>query len=318
MILYRFVVKSCFTSLNQFYFKLKHKSWKSERDKFYVFFAIFFPLYFLSSKISLAQGELDLQPRLLYKNEKSGGIYLNSNGFGAGYRFGQRIDARLQNIYEIDFSIIKHPKEVKISNNFYSNRSFVFGKENAFMELRGMIGRQNEIFRKNDRGGIAVRFFYTGGPAVGLLKPVYYEVLYLTSDPHEFYLKTEKYSSSINHNVIYGRASFFKGVKEVSLVPGASVKTGFGFEYSKMDIVLHSIEAGVSMSAFVKKIPIMATERNDFLFLNLFISYRFGKYIDVSEAALARRSSEAEKQDRKIRRGSIRQQKKMDKEENYY
>jgi hypothetical protein len=143
-------------------------------------------------------------------------------------------------------------------------------------------------------------------------------VLYATANPYDFYLKTEKYNISIHQSNIYGRASIFKGLKEISVVPGASVKTGFGFEYSRLDIVLHSIEAGMSLDVFTKKIPIMANERNNFLFLNLFVSYRFGKYIDISEAALARRSGEAEKQDRKISRKSIRQQKKMDKEENYF
>lgn len=304
-----------FSSIHLTYFQCEHKNRVSDCFMF-SFFLI--ALSFLTSNPLFSQGELDLQPRLLYKNEKSGSIYLNSNGFGAGYRYGQRIDARKMNIYDVDFMIVKHPKEVRISNNIYSNRSFIFGKENAFLELRGMAGKQKEIFRKNDRGGIAVRLFYTGGPAIGLIKPVYYEVLYATSDPYDFYLKTEKYDVSIHQSNIYGRASVFKGVKEISLAPGVAVKTGFGFEYSRQDIILHAIEAGASLSVFTKKIPIMAFERNDFFFLNIFVSYRFGRYIDISEAALARRSSEADKQDRKIMRQSNRKQRKMDKEENYF
>jgi len=279
-----------------------------------------FSVFLLLSNLSLlySQGELDLQPRLLYRNEQSAGVYLNSNGLGAGFRYGQRINARSQYLYEIELLNIKHPKEIRISNNIYSNRSFVFGKENGFIELRGMYGKQNELFRKNDRGGVSVRYFYSGGPAIGFIKPIYYEVLYASANPYEFYLQTEKFSVSTHQSNIYGRASVFKGVKEISIAPGVSVKTGFSFEYSRLDIVLHSLEAGVSLDVFTKKIPIMANERNDFYFLNLFVSYRFGKYIDISEAALARRSSEAEKQDRKIRRKSIKEQKKMEEEENYY
>jgi len=268
--------------------------------------------------ILFSQGELDIQPKILYKNEKSGGIYLNSNGLGAGLRYGQRINARNQILYETDLLFIKHPKEIRISNNIYSNRSFVFGKENTFFELRGMYGRQNEIFRKNDRGGVSVRYFFTGGPSIGFIKPIYYEVLYATSNPYNFDLKTEKFNTTIHQSNIYGRASFLKGVKEISIVPGVTAKAGFAFEYSRLDIILHSIEAGISADIFMKEIPIMATERNNLIFVNLFVSYRFGKYIDISEAALARRSSDAEKQDRKISRQSIRQQKKMEKEENYY
>ena len=265
-----------------------------------------------------SQGELDMQPRLLYKNEKSGAVYLNSTGLGAGFRYGQRINARSQYIYEADLLIINHPKEIKISNNIYSNRSFVFGKENSFIELRGMYGKQNEIFRKNDRGGVSVRYIFSVGPALGLIKPVYYEVLYATSNPFDFQLKTEKFNTTIHQSNIYGRASIFKGLNEVTLTPGASVKTGFSFEYSRLDIVLHSLEAGMSLDVFAKKIPIMANEKNDFLFLNLFVSYRFGQYIDVSEAALTRRSSEEARTDRRIRRQTIREQRRMEKEDNYF
>lgn len=301
-----------FSSFYQLFYKYRHKS---EVKRTLLFFII---LNFISISLSFSQGELDLQPRLLYKNERSGGVYLNSNGFGAGYRIGRRVNARIQNIYEIDLMNVKHPKEVKITNSYYSNRSFIFGKENTFLELCGMLGRQNEIFRKNDRGGIAVRFFYLGGPTLGLLKPIYYDVIYSTANPYDSYLKAEKYNTTIHQSNIYGKASILKGINEIRPVPGASVKTGFGFEYSKSDIVLHSFEAGFSFDAFARKIPIMANTNNNFLFFNMFISYRFGKYIDISEAAIARRSHEADRQDRKIRRESIRKKKKMDKEENYY
>ena len=181
-----------------------------------------------------SQGELDLQPRLLYKNEQSYGVYLNSNGLGAGYRYGQRISARKQYLYEADILGIKHPKEIKVSHSIYSNRSFVYGKMNSFVELRAMYGRQNELFRKNDRGGVSVRYFYSGGPALGFIKPIYYEVIY-PIDPTTFQLKTEKFPNSIHYGSnIYGKASSFKGMNEISVVPGVSAKTGFSFEYSAL------------------------------------------------------------------------------------
>ena len=260
-----------------------------------------------------SQGELDLQPRLIYRNERSGAIYLNSNGIGAGYRYGQRITARNQKLYEVDFLSVKHPKEIRISNSIDNSRSFVFGKENTFFELRGMYGKQNEIFRKNDRGGVSVRYFYTGGPAVGIIKPIYYEVLYSTGLPFDFYIQTEKYNASLHQSNIYGRSSFTKGLKEISLAPGASLKAGFSFEYSRQDIKLHSLDAGFTLDLFARKIPIMATTNNDFLFFNLFVSYRFGRSIDISEAAMA--ASSRKKEERQIRRKVIRDQKKQEKEE---
>jgi len=58
------------------------------------------------------------------------------------------------------------------------------------------------------------------------------------------------------------------------------VKGGFNFEYSKEEKLIHAVEAGISFSAFTKKIPIMATTDNKALYFSLFISYRFGVIID--------------------------------------
>lgn len=264
-----------------------------------------------------SQGEIDLQPRMLYRNEKSAAVYLNSYGIGAGFRFGQRVDARNQVIYEADFLAIKHPKEIKLSNNIYSNRGFVFGKKNSFFELRGMYGKQYEMFRKNDKGGISVRSYFSGGPAIGFIKPIYYEVLYSAGGPYEYYLKTEKFNTTIHQSNIYGRSSFFKGIKELSVVPGASVKAGLGFEYSRLDVTLHSLEAGVSLDVFTKKIPIMANGKDDFLFFNLFVSYRIGKYMDVSEAALAK-SGKFLREQKRLSRKISRDQKKQEKADETY
>ncbi len=278
---------------------------------------ILFLTLLITASPLFSQGELDLQPRMLYRNEKSAAVIFNSNGIGAGYRYGQRIDARNQVNYEVDFLIIKHPKEVKLSNNIYSSRGFVFGKENSFFALRGMYGKQYELYRKNDKGGISVRAFYSGGPAIGFVKPVYYDVLYSKGIPYEYYLKTEKFNTTIHQSNIYGRSSFLKGFKELSLIPGVSVKTGLGFEYSRLDITHHSLEAGVSLDIFAKKVPIMANEKNDFLFFNLFVSYRVGKYIDISEAARAKTGKFLREQKRLSRKIS-REQKKQEKTEETY
>ena len=54
------------------------------------------------------------------------------------------------------------------------------------------------------------------------------------------------------------------------------------FEYSRSTNCLHALEAGVVADIYPKKIPIMATEKNDFIFVGMFVSYRFGKIFDAS------------------------------------
>jgi hypothetical protein len=230
----------------------------------------------------LAQGDLSENPRIFYRNEESLGFLLNSNGWGISGRYAKRINARKKTIYEIDLANIKHPKEVKISNSYYNNRNFVYGKENLFLNLRGGWGKQKEIFRKVDRGGISIRRYFTVGPTVGILKPIYYEVFKAGGTGNvDYYLTEEKFSSSTHQDNIYGRASFFKGFNEISAMPGAYGRFGISFEYSSSDVTVHALETALSLDLFPKRMEIMATEKNAFYFLSLSVSYRFGKVIDA-------------------------------------
>ena len=235
---------------------------------------------------AFAQGEILEQPRIFYRNERSVGAMMNSNGFGAGFRYASRINARNKTIYELGFSSIKHPKEVKINNNYsYSSKSFVFGKMNSFISLESGWGKQREIFRKVDRGGISIRRYFSFGPALGILKPIYYEVVQIPSGGTEQpYISKERFSTATHYSNIYGKASFFKGISEISVVPGATGRVGVSFEYSTSDITIHAIETGVSLDIFPKRIEIMATdiEKNNFFFFTLFVSYRFGRVVDAS------------------------------------
>ena len=238
-------------------------------------------LFHLIGGVLFAQGELRQQDRIFYRNEKSFGVSLNSNGIGLSGRYAKRINARKKTLWEIDGANIKHPKEVRISNSYYNNRSFVFGKTNLFLNLRGGWGKQHEMFRKVDRGGISIRRYFTVGPTIGLLKPIYYEVFKAGGGINDYYISEEKFDPSIHQGYIYGRASFFKGIDETRITPGVYGRFGISFEYSKSDITIHAIETGVSLDLFPREMEIMATEKNNFFFFTLFVSYRFGKVVDA-------------------------------------
>lgn len=231
-----------------------------------------------------AQGEIDEQNKVFYRNERTLGLNLNTNGLGISYREGKRLDFLNKRIIDIDINIIKHPKEVKLSNPWVqAGGSFVFGKMNNLFSIRGSIGHQHEMFRKMDLGGVAIRYFYSGGPSLALAKPIYYNVLYYSPD-YSYEIKKEKFSNDI-HSVtdIYNKASFFKGVSETKVYPGLFIKGGFNFEYSQDDKLVHAIELGSSLEAYTNKLPIMATDDNRAVFLTLFVSYRIGIIIDPLE-----------------------------------
>ena len=227
-----------------------------------------------------SQGEIDEQQRIFYRNERTVGLLLNSNGFGLSYREGKRLDFSNKRIVDIDFDVIKDPREIKLVNPYViSGSSFVYGKLNNAFSIRGGIGHQHELFRKADLGGVAIRYFYSGGPVLVITKPIYYNVLY-PAIGGAYEIRQEKFTELVQPGDIYSRASFFKGINEIGLIPGLFAKGGFNFEYSKEDKVIHAIEVGASFQAFPKKIPIMANDNNRALFFTLFVSYRLGVVID--------------------------------------
>lgn len=222
-------------------------------------------------------------PKIFYRNEKTLGVQLNTNGWGFGYRFGDRINYFEKRNYEVDLSIIKHPKEVKSSSSFITSESFVFGKLNYIFDLRAGYGKQNEMFSKRDPGSIAIRYFYSFGPSVAILKPIYYKILYPVNDS-VYGVREEKFNADIHTSGdISGKASFFKGFDEITLVPGAYLKAGVNFEFSQAETLVHALEAGIMIQAYLNDLKIMAVENNQQFYFTLFVSYRFGKIVNAQE-----------------------------------
>ena len=245
-----------------------------------------------------AQGELDLQPRVYYRNEWSLAGMLNSNGFGANYRYGKRLTAANKQLYEVDFAYMKDPKEAKSNCVDNSGAKFVNGKKNLAFDFRFGYGKQHEMFRKHDLGGIAVRYFYNFGPSVVILKPIYYKVGEYIWDRYYWDVFPDPYKFDPEWDTggniyILGRSSFFKGFNELGVIPGAFAKFGFNFDFSRQDRVVHAIEAGIIAEGFIKKVEILdytcfhtgltKIAQSQQLFLTLFVSYRFGRIVDPYE-----------------------------------
>ena len=245
-----------------------------------------------------AQGEIDLQPKVFYRNEWSVALMFNSNGWGANYRYGKRIDAANKRLFEVDFAYMKDPKESK--SYAREGARYVEGKKNLAFNFRFGYGKQHEVFRKHDAGGVAIRYFYNFGPSVMLLKPIYYNIEEFVDlgggwGYYEQLPEPGKYNTGwMAHNLrIHSRASFFKGFESLSVLPGAFTKFGFNFEFGKQDRVIHALEAGVIAEGFIKKVEIMdfttpsggqtKVAKNQQLFLTIFVSYRFGRIVDPFE-----------------------------------
>jgi hypothetical protein len=251
--------------------------------------AIFF-IVFSVLRIACSQGEIDDEEKIFYRNERTFVVSLNTNGIDGGFRYAKRIDAFLKTIYEAEFAFVKDPKETKISSigsyYYYPNQTgnrYVYGKLNSLASLRGGIGLQKEIFRKQDKGGISIRYFYLIGPAIGFVKPYYYDFLtveYDNTGGQRVILTQVTFEEHMEILQIIDNSNFYVGLLETKIVPGLYGKFGFTFEFSKKDMTFNAFEIGVKAEAYIKKIPIMANDNNTWFFPAFYLSYRFGKVID--------------------------------------
>lgn len=244
-----------------------------------------FFLYFLLLTFSLqiySQGEINDEDQIFYRDEKSLGLMLTTKGIGLNLSYGKYINAYKKTLYQLDITEIKHPKEIKITFDqpFESSPSFVYGKLNRFFNIRTGIGLQKEIYRKIDKGGVSIRNYFTGGLNIGLEKPVYYIVLEYSSSQNQVQKKRKFNTAPDASNNIERYASFFDGFDELKVTPGAFAKYAFTFEYGKNDDIIHAIEGGGIIDIFPRPIHLMAHNNNDFIFISMYISYRFGKVVD--------------------------------------
>ncbi|NOZ46355.1 MAG: hypothetical protein GXO79_06195 [Chlorobi bacterium] len=233
----------------------------------------------LYSSALFSQGDIENR-ETMFIDSRTVGLHLSSNGYGGDFRYQKWLDSYKKRLYSIDIVTLKDPKEYKISNpRSIFQKQFIFGKMNSVFNLRAGLGMQKKLFSKMDKGGIEINYFYQFGPNIAFLKPIYYIVTNYSTQVSTY----EKFDPINVHSLydIDGKASFFKGINETTIRPGAFVKFGFNFEFSPNDKLVKYIEAGGTIDIFQKNIPIMAIEKTNFIFFSLFVYYRFGKNVNV-------------------------------------
>jgi hypothetical protein len=237
-----------------------------------------FLLLIISAGYLLGQSESNIDKKVLFKREQTGFIMIHSGGFGLGYRNGKSKTYFRKFIWEIDGLNIKHPKEFKISSYYENSKNFIYGKLNNFYLLRGGVGQQHVLNGKPYWGGVEVRVFYTGGLSLGFAKPQYMYIVKYDEATGTSYLNVERFDPDIHSTTdIYGRAPFFKGFDHIGLYPGIYLKSGISFEYGADDKFVKILECGAFVDAFYKNVPIMAKQKNQFLFVNVYIALHLGK-----------------------------------------
>lgn len=217
---------------------------------------------------------------VLYRNESTFGFYAHSaGGFGIAYRRGKHVTGKRKRMFEIEAQNFKHPKEVKTVNSYYENtKSFYYGKLNSFFIIRPGFGYQNVLYQKGDKKSVEIRAHAFAGLDITFAKPVYLEIIRPTSDPLRPVISTERYNPDEHFtNNIYGKAPFYVGMSKTTIHPGVYGKFALSFEYADRYNSIKAIETGVIVDAYPWVLPMMAFNKNQQVFVELYLKFMFGK-----------------------------------------
>lgn len=227
-----------------------------------------------------------------YERDFSIGGRLNTDGWSGFIEMGYRKSREKVNYFQFEFAEKKHPKEdkkpgafkgVDIGGFVYTEKPYIFGKQNNFYQAKLGLGQRRLIGGKGNKNGVEVTALYYGGISVGLLKPYYLNVQdQATGQSIEVkYGQDTAYDALfLNRTRIIGGAGFGKGWSEISIVPGLHAKTGLRFDWAKFNDIVSALEVGVNAEYYTKEVPIMILQENKQFFFNAYLSLQFGKRWD--------------------------------------
>lgn len=237
-------------------------------------------LFFLSLGLF---GQLDTEvdfKRTVYDRAYTGGVIFHSRGYALNGRYLKYLDGYNARGLEIDLVKLRHPKEVITSNDISNTaRGFVLGRINSFYALRAGYIHQHIMYDKTDKGSVSISWIASGGLSLGLLKPIYLQVVRYSDDGQEIGIFTERYEGEIPPANIYGEANFFVGLDNLSVQPGIYLKGGFDFDYQLLDKKITSVEVGAIYDYYVAEVPIFYEENADVNwsgFFQLYLAVNFG------------------------------------------
>ena len=194
---------------------------------------------------------------LVYHKQNAFGLQPRTDGYGIFYEIGRMKTPRFTNLYLIEFTEIKHPKEERTQSDGFFNNSYIYGKVNNFYQLKLGFGQQYILGQKGNKNGIAVMGIYQGGLSMGLLRPYYINITEPGVGQRDIKYQSAD-STLFLGSAVNGSSGLGKGWDELSLKPGAFVKTSLRFDFGRYNEMVQAVQIGISLEAFSDKIEIMA------------------------------------------------------------
>jgi hypothetical protein len=224
---------------------------------------------------------------LVYNKQNVFGLRVNTDGWSMFYEKGYLKSVKVTNLFSLELSEKKHPKEKKLSygvdNGAFIQFStpYVYGKQNIFYQVKPTFGQQRMIGGKANKNGVAVHAIYTGGISIGLERPYYLTVA--VSQNQSRNLKYSVADSTVflsPGNIIQG-TGFRYGWRDMKVVPGLHGKFALRFDYGRFNEVVSAIEVGVNAEIYSRDINQMVNVQGFIspsrTFFNSYVAILFGK-----------------------------------------
>jgi hypothetical protein len=215
---------------------------------------------------------------ILYKEGFAGGGGVHNTGWYIGTRYYRNFDGRTDWVFEFDFSRDKHPKDYKNARGSNPNaKPYAFGKLNDLFNIRLGAGRITTLYENSSKNGVAIRYVYTGGLTLGLLKPFYLDMIYGSPNDPNVGLKSEAATvDKYIYGQIYGASDFTNGLSEIKIRPGIYGKLGMQFNWESFDDDIRILEAGLTLDGYFQEIEMMALNPNPRFFVSFYVGLHFG------------------------------------------
>lgn len=238
-----------------------------------------FVLVLTSGSLSGQRAAEEESSGLLYRKEVSGGLMIQTRGWGLYGQYGVQKNYKYINLYSLRLGNIKHPKEVRsFTGTFLSDaKSYFYGKLNAVIVARPGFGGRYYLSEKLRQDPVGISFQWSVGPSLAFLKPVYLEIRQNPSSSGGEFVSERYDPESHPQQVIYGRDRWIKGINEVAIEPGAFASASFYFDISLENDKVLGLELGTYWDFYFNELPIMANTNNLRIYPTLFATIVFGQ-----------------------------------------
>ncbi|HEY1022510.1 MAG TPA: surface lipoprotein assembly modifier [Flavisolibacter sp.] len=214
---------------------------------------------------------------LSFSKHTAFGVQIRTNGYGVFLELGRSRSPRFTNLYLLEITEIKHPKEERVSNaNAFFSNSFIYGKINNFYQAKLGFGQQYVFGQKGNKNGVAVLAIVHAGLSLGFLKPYYLQVQEQSTGAQDIKYDSKDSLSFLDVSKIIGGSGFSKGWNELKMKPGAFVKTSLRFDFGRFNETIQALEIGMSVDAYASKIPQMVFNEPKRFFFQGHIALVFG------------------------------------------